>query len=761
MKIVSLGARAVFFLLIPFFVVTLVSSEAVYSQTSDPIDPTHNFPSQSQSDRQRPSDDLANQPQEQQDREETLRKQPDESKVPPVHQEGDRAQQEEQERWERERLGKKERVEEEKRRQQEKEDRLKEERESKAAQIRDRIQKIRERTQQRIEQQREKQHFKPDLIADNLEVLPPGIIQHQTVTLVAYVRNAGARQTRDIPVHFYLGETPITEKVINMEAGEAREVVITIPLATPGSQTVTVKIDPNNKIAEKSKRNNKQTRTFKVTPAPHDDEQSKPGPHLSGEKQQKAQMALPVSRQKQKTDPTPKALGTIQEQPVKPEPPDLRLFLNQPGFANLQIFVPTNYGLVTGGGTHLDVKVSNGGDTDVTLPFTIAICKAKYATSGDSSKYIGTATIPALAKNNTISTTISWSKGKPEEEVNYTAIVDTGNVINEGTKGGENDNISNIFKYTTLTVIPPNPGTFVSVNNLQMTPPWITEKDWIKIDAEVTGEDYWELSYVYYNAKGNKLGNSTVLSSWSSFPDNGIKIPSPFLKENKSSSASHQEQAQKISVSLKAKNSKSGQSDEEALMINRAHPLNGTLTLSHCFYEWDKSTEKIKRITAKLTAKTNSSFKIDGYSSRALLGSLAIQSMVINKKYGEFSGQFKKLSQVKLKNLNNALKDKKSTTLKKAETKSIACENYLTYKGVINSLQQSTFEPKNGVVEIPISVDAKCVSKVIGYQYPYGEGTVTGRPEASLFINYTTTSGSDVLHCTMPVWDATLIKTIE
>ncbi len=739
------------------FLSTLLTSSTGHCQPSDRVDPTHNYNDQSESDRQEPKDDVGDSrsDQEEKQREETSPK-PPKRDVPPTDRPDEQVRKEERfERQER-----KQRAEEKRQRRYKENRRLEEERERKAVEKQERTHRLKENNLRRVEQQRQEQLLKPDLIAANLEVLPAATHQYQTIKLVASIHNKSEQKTKDIPVHFYLGTTPIGEKVIHLKSEETREVDIDVSMAFPGTHEVTVKVDPNNRISEKTKRNNQLKRTVEVIPAPIDDKPVDSSQRISKtNKQLPIQPTTPSTGQKQKVDSTPRILGKVKKQTAVVIP-DQRIFYNQPGFANLQIFVPTNNGLVIGGGKYIDVKVVNGGDTNITTPFTIGFCKAKDAKSNNKGKYLGTKVVGSMKKNSAIATTIPWQKGTPEEKVNYTAIVDTANAINEGSKGGENDNISNIFKYTTLTVIPPKPTTVVSVKNLKITPAWITELDWITINADVSGEDYWELSYSYLDYQGNVKTASSVLSSWSTFPDTGIKVPSPFLKGMKSST-SQPEIAPKISIRLTAKNSKSGQSDKDEFILNRGHPLNGTMTMSQCFYGWDKTTKTVTNITAKLHAKTNTTFKIDGYGSRPALGSLSFFAMVINKEYGVSIGSLKTSSKLNTSPLKDKIVKGTSITLKKVERKSPACENYLSYKDVIGSLKQSTFKPKNGLIEIPIKIDLTCNKKVEGYQYPYGPGIYTGRPEASLVVRYSTTSGDQALNCTMPVWEAPLKMTTE
>ncbi len=758
MKTFSLTARALFFLLSPFFFLTLLTGEAAYSQSSDPIDPSHNFPAQSQPDDQRPSDDVSDPRQDQQDREETRREQ-SARKAPPIEREGDRTRQEEQERRERDRLEEKERqkerAQEAKRRRQEKEDRLKEERERKAAERRDRIQKIRERTQRRVEQQRQKQLFQPDLVADNLEVLPHAVIQHQTVTLVAFVRNASEEQTRNIPIHFYLDKKPITEKVINLKAGEARAVEITVPMAIPGSQTVTVKIDPNNKIAEKTKRNNNQTRTVEVAPAPHEDERFEPSPQLGKNKQLKPRRTLPATEQGLQVDPHPAALGTMKKQPAKPELPDKSILMNKGNIVDLIVNVHQNKGIVSGDGKDVKVTVKNVGKLPAIKLFTVGLYRHEHIKASDEDKHLGQFSINGLGVNKSQTVTIPWTansklpqKQLPQTGVNYVAIVDSHYKIDEGGGYGEKNNISMPFKYFVAKISPsPQPAHVVDISNLYTKPIWVAKNEWYWLKADVTGEDYWEMYYDYLDSTMNAKKSVFILGGVGQFPTNGLKLPSPFNVAPPGLQDFNK--IERIRIRLTAKNTVLGGIDTDNTIIAKGLPLDGTLSIIDHSYDWDPTEEKVTKVTLTIQANTNSPFQIDG-SGHSDFGSLWLYASIVNKRYDYVDPQ-------------------KST--KKATTHIIvSAETYRSPygKGAGKYLyfDKLKYSPQNGKAIFKVYFKPTCSTKVAGYNkyesYSKGFGQGGGLkqtpdyPSIDIFLYYSTTSGSKVLSYFIPVTKAWL-----
>lgn len=687
MKIVSLAGRAVFLLLIPFIAVTLVSSEAAYSQTSDPIDPTHNFPSQSQSDNQRPNDDVGDPRQEEESRREQTER------------ENDRVRQEEQERRDKERLEEKERqkerADEEKRRRQENEDRLRVERERKAAEQRDRIQKVRERNHRRIEQQREKHLLKPDLVVDNLEALPPGVIQHQTVTLMAFVRNASEKQTRDIPIHFYLDQIPITEKVLNLKPGEARQVEITVPMATPGSQTFTVKIDPNNKIAEKTKRNNNLTRTVEVTPAPYKDKQSDPETHVAGDKQQKPQPTIPASKKGRQTEPTPKALGSMKKHPAKPEPPDQSIFMDKGDkIADLKVSVPASKNnKVTGSGDDVTVNVTNAGKLAAMKHFTVGICKAKDAHLGGNGKYVAkkffqvnpaTGFKPGSSRMVQIPLNIT----KQDLQFKYVAIVDIYNEVNEGKDKGEKNNISNVFQY----FIPQ-----VSINSLSIDPSCLPTNTSSTLNADVVGENKWSL---YYDSPGGTLSTKPVWGSPMEFPDKGIPLP-PLFNTSKSGLTGE------VKIRLKAENTVTGGSDMKTITVKQAYPFDGKLTITSSAKSYNQITKKVDWVALNIKAESNDKnggfFKIN-QCGQDEVGSIYLHAIIVSKGWGYLSQEYSGLR-------------KEVTTVVSADMYSAKSTPGMKQLKQVKPMGSGPIHLHNGKAEFSVSFKPQHIGEVKGYFY--------------------------------------------
>jgi len=711
------------FMLIVIFLLVGFQNQPACCQPSHLVDPSHNYPNQQQSDQPEPKEEP---------RGATVKEVP-ERETPPH----DRQDEQERHKEQAERERQKEKVEEEIQRRREQEHRFREERDRKAAEKRERIQHIRERNQKRIEQQL----FKTDLVAANLEVLPAAVVQHQTIKLVAFVHNRSEKKTHDVPVHFYLGLTPIGEKVLHMKADETREVSFDVPMATPGTHEVTVKVDPNNKIAEKTKRNNTQTRMVDVAPAPPEEEQSVHGNQHAKTKQQLPQPTFSASKKKEKTDPVPKLLGTIRKQPAKPEPPDQSIFMDKGKIVDLRVYIHHTNGTVTGNGESVTVTVMNTGKLPAKNPFVVGLYLHQHIKPEHKHKDLGKIVINGLAEKKSKTVTIKWKKSTwgsqspphdpPQSGTNYVAIVDSHFNVNEGSDYGEKNNISMPFKYA----IPQ-----VKINWLS-APSMLAANIWFQLKASVVGEDYWEMYWDQWDAKGNLKSNTVVWLGSGKFPASGLNLPSTFLKIEKSQK--EEDIVKKTRIRLIAKNTITGGQDEKSILVYRATPLDGTLSIIGHKIDWDKKSRKVTGVTLTLQASTTKKFRIERYGNNEH-GSLYITSAIYNRKYVYQNPQ---------------------TSSKKITTYPIVSSGiYSPFPKQGSKLLTTSgkeFQPINGKVTFTVFYTPTCNDEVSGFLLIKNSQKIMNHPSLSISLVYQNIHGQQVLSKQIPIKDAFLYPAKE
>ncbi len=666
--------RSFFLPLLSILLIIFFSSHPASCQPTEPADLTHNFERETQPERQQPDEDErdAHRQEKQPPRE------PQQEEPPPIDRPGEKAKPDDDKN---DRL---KRTEQERQRKRDEALRLREERDQKTARQKEKLHQQRDRAKRIREQHQEKQESGRDLIAINLEVIKPAVHQNERIKLIATIVNKSDKHTTDVPVHFYLNNLPIDEKVLNMKPGETHETQIDVLMVQPGPHEVLVRVDPNNKINERTKSNNQQKRMVEVVASLEENKQT-PGPKIaiSGQKPPIVPVPGPV-HQKMKNEPPPEVIKDLKKQPNLPIPdPSQTMDIVT---TDLRVSVPATFGATTGGGDNVVVYVMNVGIKPAMKSFTVGIYRHEHAKPAHWNKFLAQYTVfvdPAkggFPKKSIRTIKIPWNSG-PEPGVNYVAVVDTKKTVDEGNQGGENNNVSNVFKY-----IIPN----LSIISLVANPSWPAAKQWVSLKADVVGEDSWILHYDYLNAV-NSVVNTNKTIAWSGtsqFPEEGLKLP-PFFPNDS--------QTEKVRIRLQAQNTKTGQKVEKSVVVERGYPIDGTLTIVSHSYKWDPKSKKVTEVSLNLQASTTKLFRIDK-SGNTDHGSLYISAAIYNNIYGQ---------------------QKNSQSTKKVQSFPIVSQGvYSTFP------QQGTkklyapakeFYPNNGKVNFTVSYNPTCKGKVEGH----------------------------------------------
>ncbi|MGD1059918.1 MAG: CARDB domain-containing protein [Methanomassiliicoccales archaeon] len=107
----------------------------------------------------------------------------------------------------------------------------------------------------------------PDLAVMSLSTNPSTVYINDTVTINAAIRNLGLTGARNVFVEFYDGSNAIGNRTIaSIGAGETVILSLQWFATPPGAHTITVKIDPYNKIVELHKGNNIMSIQVQVLP---------------------------------------------------------------------------------------------------------------------------------------------------------------------------------------------------------------------------------------------------------------------------------------------------------------------------------------------------------------------------------------------------------------------------------------------------------------------------------------------------------------